>query len=39
MERAAWAVLAALGLADKLQYIFGVLLILWLFFEIRARKQ
>lgn len=38
MEQAAWAVLAALGLADKLEFIFSVLLIMWIFFEVRSRR-
>jgi hypothetical protein len=38
MERAAWAILSALNLADKLQFIVGALFILWLWFETRGRK-
>lgn len=38
MERAAWAVLSVLGLADKLQYVFGIMLMLFLFYELRMRR-
>lgn len=38
MEKAAWIVLAALGLADKLEFIFGALFLIWLYFEVRSRR-
>lgn len=39
MEAAAWAILNALHLADKLKFIVGALFILWLWFETRGGKR